>query len=431
MKQLALVCVVVLISGCNWDDAQRVAECRAGMVSSCDGGLEDAGNPDMSDAGTPDAGAPDAGAPDAGAPDAGAPDAGAPDAGVPDAGPPAADAGVLNPNHPVAPRRDIVGLFPRGDAGAVWLVLRSGEVRQLDSDGGVDGSVSFPGEIIDAYADGVAQPLFAALVTGGTSVAIRDERAATLASSVVIPGRWVTTFDGAAGPNVSVWDNSGNNYSQTIIESDGGRTAVFGSPRPCGYEFADLQVMRFDEGDAVVLAYESSGCDDGGIPPLPPDAGLSYITRVGGSGHIGAGQFHRLGRLEGEIQRGFVAGTMSDGERVLQRRVFAWSNSTFTLVDGGWALVADAGLTLGDVSGNVVSGVAYGPIAGPFAVPSGFVVGTPTAFVASDTWAVALGPTLTSSHVPVLRVGGRVFVAWLDLDGGVRTRVLSADNGGP
>ncbi len=79
----------------------------------------------------------------------------------------------------------------------------------------------------------------------------------------------------------------------------------------------------------------------------------------------------------------------------------------------------------------MVSGVAYGPIAGPFAVPSGFVVGTPTAFVASDTWAVALGPTLTSSHVPVLRVGGRVFVAWLDLDGGVRTRVLSADNGGP
>ena len=173
---------------------------------------------------------------------------------------------------------------------------------------------------------------------------------------------------------------------------------------------------------------------------MTADAGLAYITRLGDSNNLAVGRFHRLGRLEGEPQRamntGVVTATVFEGERGLQRRLFYWeplpAPGQFMPASNGttWDVSADSGLTLGDVSGNVVSGVAYGPIGGPFGTPAGFVAGVPTAFVASDTWAVALGPTPASSHVPVLRIGGRIFVAWLELDGGVRTRVLNAIDGG-
>ena len=434
MKRFVLVCVVVLISGCDWAEAQRQAECRAGKVSSCDGGLDDAGS---ADSGTPDSGELDAGASDdAGTSDAGTPDAGTPDAGIPlsDAGVPHPDSGVLNPNHPVAPRRDIVGLFPRGDAGALWLVLRSGEARQLDRDGLLDGSVSLPGEIIDAYADGVAQPLLAALVDGGTNVVIFDERnRAVTAASPSVPGRWVTTYASGTASNGSVWDNGGSTYRQTLISPSGMPMMVPVSTTSCRFSFFDLQVMRVDEGDQVILAYEAEpGC--GGDREMPADAGLAFITSGGGNGTIETnGRFHRLGRLEGENAPGLATASVLDAERVLAYRSLPWSsqNNAFQSIGGNrWQLSADAGLTLGDVSGNVVSGVAYGPISGPFGTPAGFVAGTPTAFVASDTWAVPLGPTPASSHVPVLRVGGRVFVAWLELDGGVRTRVLNAGDGG-
>lgn len=399
MRRWSLL-VVLALSACDWDDAERRARCtRAPTTAGCEVVEPDAGV-DGGEA-TPDAG-------------------------------PAVDAGrgtSYESNGAAAP----VGLYPTS-TGGLWVVGNLGTeplVERRDALGGfIRREVGLGvGRVASAYADGVSSPWLVMVRANGGPLHLISESG--VSQSTARPGNFVSMYLTPGGtPMASVWMADGVTYRQTLVPPDDLSAATALQSVPCEVTFVDLEVQRPGAADRVAIVYDASECRDAGTTDARgvdsnTIGGVQTITAPGARDRfdLGAG-VRRVGRWDA----GFVFMSQPTAGR-LKLDYFGWS------ADGGVAggvasFSADAGLAPGDVYEDLAAMTTAGTLTWDGANRDVDRDGTLQLSVVNTSarWLVPFG-SVAGPEVALLTTGDTAWVLWSPADGGLQLTALDLATG--